>query len=196
MVVMPFQHPFDAVLSAALAGAPWAAQCLYEELRRPVASYVRLRGATDPDDVTSETFLQVFRDLASFEGDAAAFRTWVLTIAHRRVLDDWRRRDRRPSEAPMPPDFDVPGGDVEEDVARRGGQGRVEALLARLPAVQREVVLLRVLGELTLEETATVLGRTVASVKAHQHRAMSALRGHLTEQGESPAPVPTITEPR
>jgi DNA-directed RNA polymerase specialized sigma24 family protein len=88
--------PFPEVLSAAQAGAPWALEVLYRDLAPAVTGYLRLHGALEPDDLASETFIGVFTGLPKFEGDESALRGWVFTVAHRRLIDDWRRRGRRP----------------------------------------------------------------------------------------------------
>src|SRR5882762_7704961 len=87
---------FGEVLAAARTGAEWAWGRIYGELAPSIAGYVRAHGAADPDDLTGEVLLQVVRGLERFEGDEAGFRAWVFTIAHRRMVDDARRRARRP----------------------------------------------------------------------------------------------------
>ena len=87
---------FEEVLAAAQAVAGWAFEVLYTDLAPAVTSYLRLHGALEPDDLASETFIGVFTGLGGFSGDEAALRAWVYTIAHRRLVDDWRRRSRRP----------------------------------------------------------------------------------------------------
>ena len=86
-------------LTAAQAGAAWAFEVLYRDLAPVVTAYLRLHGALEPDDLASETFIGVFTGLAGFSGDEDALRAWVFTIAHRRLVDDWRRRSRRPQPA-------------------------------------------------------------------------------------------------
>jgi RNA polymerase sigma factor (sigma-70 family) len=172
--------PFDDVLAAAQAGAAWAFEVLYRELAPPVTGYLRLHGAAEPDDLASEVFLGVFTGLAGFSGDEDALRAWVFTIAHRRLVDDWRRRSRRPQLA----DDDAEltgraGGDVEDDAFVRLGTENVHRICAVLPDDQRTVVLLRVLGDLTVEQVAHVMGRSVPSVKALQRRGLRALRAEL-----------------
>ncbi|MGH3664858.1 MAG: RNA polymerase sigma factor, partial [Egibacteraceae bacterium] len=76
---------FDELLGAARDGAPAACERLWCELAPAVAGYLRVQGSTEPDDLTSEVFLGVFHGLHRFRGDAAAFRSWVFTIAHRRL---------------------------------------------------------------------------------------------------------------
>src|SRR3954464_12512885 len=93
---------FDDVLAAARAGAGWAFERLYRDLAPAVTGYLRLHGRAGPDDLASETFIGVFTGLAGFSGDETGLRAWVFTIAHRRLLDDWRRRNRPPQPAHHP----------------------------------------------------------------------------------------------
>src|SRR5687768_17880139 len=140
---------FDDVLIAAQAGAGWAFEVLYRDLAPGVTGYLRLHGAVEPDDLASETFIGVFTGLGGFRGDEEALRSWVFTIAHRRLIDDWRRRSRRPQLT----DDDAlleerHGGDVEDDVLVRVGTADVHRLCGSLPTDQRAVLLLRVLADL------------------------------------------------
>jgi RNA polymerase sigma-70 factor (ECF subfamily) len=172
--------PFDDVLVAAQTGAAWAFEVLYRDLAPSVTGYLRLHGAAEPDDLASETFLGVFTGLAGFTGDEAGLRAWVFTIAHRRLLDDWRRRSRRPQLVDDPGAAPDPmGGDVEDDVLRRLGAGEVERLCGTLPEDQRSVLLLRILADLTIEQVAGVMDRSVASVKALQRRGLRSLRADV-----------------
>ncbi len=171
---------FEQVLAAAQAGAGWAFEVLYRDLAPAVTGYLRLHGAAEPDDLASETFLGVFTGLAGFRGDEAGLRAWVFTIAHRRLLDDWRRRSRRPQLADDAGDLpDHIGGDVEDDVLLRVGTDTVHELCTGLPADQRSVLLLRILADLTVEQVAQVLDRSVGAVKALQRRGLRTLRDRI-----------------
>ena len=171
---------FEDVLLAARAGAEWAWERIYAELAPGVRGYLRANGASDPDDLVSETFLQVVRGLAGFEGDERAFRGFVYTIAHRRLLDEHRRRFRRPS-APTAPDelalLAPPGGDVEDDAHASLDAERVRAAIDDLPPDQRAVLLLRILGDLTIEQVAEAVGKKPGAVKALQRRALRRIEG-------------------
>jgi RNA polymerase sigma factor (sigma-70 family) len=181
--------PFDDVLSAARAGAAWAFEVLYRDLAPAVTGYLRLHGAAEPDDLASETFIGVFTGLGGFTGDEAGLRAWVFTIAHRRLVDDWRRRSRRPQAADDPTDLSGhAGGDVEDDALTRLGAEAVQRLCGELPADQRSVLLLRILADLTVDQVAQVLGRSVPSVKALQRRGLRTLRERL-ERENSPEGV-------
>jgi RNA polymerase sigma-70 factor (ECF subfamily) len=182
---LPTGLAFDDVLAAAQAGAAWAFEVLYRDLAPSVTGYLRLHGAVEPDDLASETFIGVFTGLGSFSGDEQGLRAWVYTIAHRRLLDDWRRRSRRPQLADEPADLaEFVGGDVEDDVLARIGAHTVEQLCGTLPEDQRSVLLLRILADLTVEQVAQVMDRTVPSVKALQRRGLRTLRDRIENAGE------------
>jgi RNA polymerase sigma factor (sigma-70 family) len=176
---------FDDVLTAAQAGAAWAFEVLYRDLAPSVTGYLRLHGAVEPDDLASETFIGVFTGLGGFSGDEDALRAWVFTIAHRRLVDDWRRRSRRPQVTDDDTDLATHvGGDVEDDVLLRVGTESVHRLCGALPDDQRTVLLLRILADLTVEQVAQVMGRSVPSVKALQRRGLRALRDRIENAGE------------
>jgi RNA polymerase sigma factor (sigma-70 family) len=172
--------PFDDVLTAAQAGAAWAFEVLYRDLAPSVTGYLRLHRAVEPDDLASETFIGVFTGLSGFSGDEAALRAWVFTIAHRRLVDDWRRRSRRPQVADDPGDLaEFCGGDVEDDALVGIGTDTVHRLCAELPDDQRSVLLLRILADLTIEQVAQAMGRSVGATKALQRRGLRTLRARL-----------------
>ena len=174
---------FARRLVDARAGDPTAWVELYDGLAPILYAYLRHQSLDDPDDVVGETLLQVVRDIDRFEGTERQFRSWALAVAHHRMLDARRARRRRPAD-PVPV-TDLAGSpgpdDTSAPVLASLEWDDVAALLARLTDDQREVVVLRVVNELSLEETAQVLDRTVGSVKALQHRAFNALRAHLSD---------------
>jgi RNA polymerase sigma factor (sigma-70 family) len=177
--------PFDDVLAAAQAGAAWAFEVLYRDLSPSVTGYLRLHGAAEPDDLASETFIGVFTGLSAFTGGEDALRAWVFTIAHRRLVDDWRRRSRRPQVADDPGDLtELLGGDVEDDALVGVGTEMVQRLCAELPDDQRSVLLLRILADLTVEQIAGAMGRSVGAVKALQRRGLRSLRTRLENSSE------------
>ena len=178
---------FDDVLAAARANAPWAFRRLFDDMAGAVAGYLRTQGAQDPDGLVNEVFLGAFSGLDRFEGREEQFRSWVFTIAHRRLTDDRRRRGRRPALAEGA-DVDETaqlGGDVEEEALRRLSTERVRALADALAPDQRDVVLLRMVGGLTVEQVAEAVGKSPTAVKALQRRALGALRRLFDRQGVS-----------
>lgn len=180
-------NELHGVLDAAQSGAGWALETLYRHLAPAVAGYLRVQGAHEPDDLTNEVFVRVFRDVGSFSGSDAQFRSWVFSIAHARLIDDRRRRARRARltiveiDAVEPPATD----DVERDVLHSLAEDRVRDLCTRVAPDQRDVLLLRLVGDLSLEQTAAVLAKTVGAVKALQRRGLAALRRELEREGVS-----------
>jgi RNA polymerase sigma factor (sigma-70 family) len=178
---------FNAVLAAARSGDQAALEALYRDLAPPVLGYLRVQGAREPEDVASEVFVALVRGLAGFKGDERDFRSWVFTIAHRRLVDERRRNSRR-LETPADPEtlrLLGPAGDVEgEALARLGGRPAVQAL-HRLTPDQRAVVLLRVLADLPVAEVARVLGKSAGAVKTLQRRALARLAREISREAVS-----------
>jgi RNA polymerase sigma factor (sigma-70 family) len=178
---------FGTVLGAARVGADWAWEILYDELSPVVAGYLRARGVTDPDDLVGETFLHVVRNIATFDGDERSFRAWVVGIAHRRYVDEVRRSRRRP-QVPVP-EFDpepVDGTrDPEELAVTRAEFDRVMSVIRDLTPDQQDVLLLRLVGDLRIEEVADILGKRVTSIKALQRRALAAVDRRISREGVS-----------
>jgi RNA polymerase sigma factor (sigma-70 family) len=179
-----FDGEFDAVLAAAAGGAPWALERIFTALSPVVAGYLRMQGAHEPDDLTSEVFVAVLRNLGRFRGDEAGFRSWVFTIAHRRLQDERRHRGRHRHLVPLPDDLDPAGPD---DVAGAALQSlaldRVRDLCAELVPDQRDVLLLRIVGRLTVEEVAATVAKTPGAVKALQRRGFRAIARILEREG-------------
>ena len=171
---------FEAVLEQAQQGSERAWSQLYDLFARPLRAYVAMRGADDPDDLVGETFVQVARNLARFEGGEPEFRSWVFMVAHNRVVDERRRSGRRPATLVAEHDeASVAVGDVEGEALDALGLERVRSMLERLTPEQRAVLLLRFVGDLTLEEIAVVVGRPLGAVKQLQRRALRSLKRAL-----------------
>jgi RNA polymerase sigma-70 factor, ECF subfamily len=175
---------FAGVLRAARKGEDWAWRALYAEHAPALLGYLRARGADQPEDVLGEVMLQVVRDLPTFKGSKRDFRAWTFTIAHHRLLDERRRSARRPAEATPAAELERLGplGDAEEDALRALSAERVANLLAQLSPDQQNVILLRVLGELTLEQVAEVIGKSPGAVKQLQRRGLEAIKSELERE--------------
>jgi RNA polymerase sigma factor (sigma-70 family) len=175
------------LVAAAQANGAWAFTRLYERFAGPVAGYLRAQGATEPEDLTSEVFLSVFTGIGRFTGDGADFRSWLFTIAHRRLIDARRRRGRRVATSALDglPERGaaLPGGDAETEAIEGLGTERVVALLSELSPDQRDVLTLRILGDLTVEQVAEAVGKRPGAVKALQRRGLEALRRRFSEEG-------------
>jgi RNA polymerase sigma-70 factor (ECF subfamily) len=170
---------FEPALAAARTGAEWAWTVLYRDLAPSVLRYLRARGAEEAEDITGEVFLQVVRNLSQFRGDESAFRSWVFTITRNRLVDEARKRQRRPTDPLAESTAGQAAGYSLEDA--REMPEHLKEMLSRLTPEQREVLFLRVLAGLSLEETAEVLGKTPGSVKRLQARGLASLRRRISQ---------------
>lgn len=173
---------FAERLDAARHGEGWAFDELYRAWNGPVSGFVRARGVSDVDGVVNDVFLRAFGALGSFEGNESGFRAWLFTIARNRVIDEVRSAGRTPSVTELDEAKVVVGGDVIEDVERGFGNDRVVALLGLLTEEQREVLTLRFVADLTIDQIATVTGRRRGAVKQLQRRALRRLEKILEDE--------------
>ena len=176
---------FPSLLAAAQSGGSWAFERLYRAFAPAVVGYLRLQGVGDPDDLTNEVFLNVFTAIGTFAGDESQFRSWVFTIAHHRVVDERRRNARRPQATEEVTDHPDAGGDVENEVLQRLSVEHIRSLCDRLAPDQRDVLLLRMLSAMTLEQTAEALDKSTTAIKALQRRGLAAIRRLIEREGVS-----------
>ena len=177
---------FDEVLDAARRGDSIAYRDLYDALAGRVCGYLSVHGASDAEDLTSEVFLRVFRGIARFDGGERQFRSWLFTIAHHVLLDDRRRRSARPATNGFDGDAmtRVAGGDVENEALDNLRDEWVRDALAHLSPDQQSVLTLRVVGDLSIEQVAKIVGKPVGAVKALQRRGIATLRRQMVGAGE------------
>jgi RNA polymerase sigma-70 factor, ECF subfamily len=166
------------------AQLPELIEASFAELQADMVRYVRaVAGADVAEDVASQVWVEVLARAQEFRGDEGALRRLVFATARRRALDQHRRWWRR--KVSLHP----PGDRALERAAPEGpddvGRDRALAWIARLPKAQAEVVLLRVLGDLSAEEVAEMTGRTPGAVRVLQHRALRRLAADLNrDRGE------------
>lgn len=176
-------HPdrFAARIAAARTGDGQAWSELYHAIAPLLIGYLRAQRLPDPEDVAGEVLLEVVRDLGRFEGDERGFRSWVLAIAHHRLLDARRRAQRRPATSVASDDLEPrrADDDPESETLAALGLGELEPALATLTDDQRNVLLLRVITDLSLVEVAAVLDKRIGAVKQLQRRAVDAMRRAL-----------------
>jgi RNA polymerase sigma factor (sigma-70 family) len=175
---------FPDVLLAAQANAGWAFERLFESQGRSVVSYLRSQGAADPDGTANEVFLRAFRGLTTFQGDEGAFRGWLFVIARNCLIDERRRQARRPVVVAAT-DVDGPAAPgADQGAFEQLGAERVHDLLNELSPDQRDVLLLRIVADLTVDQTASALGKQPGAVKQLQRRGLAALRKRI-EKGST-----------
>jgi len=178
----------DEALEAARDGDARGFDALFRALSGSVTAYLRARNVDDAEDLANEVFLRAFRTLSTFRGDADRFRSWLFTIAHHAAIDDRRRFARRVTPVPLGTDHPAMGGDVEDEVFAGLADDRVRALLGHLSPDKRDVLLLRIVADLTAEQTAATLDKSYEAVKALQRRGLASLRRLLGEPASPATP--------
>jgi RNA polymerase sigma-70 factor (ECF subfamily) len=194
-MVVPTVEPSDETLAAqAAAGDDHAFEQIVGRYEARIFRLAcRLTSDTDAPDVLQETFLQLYRNLGAFRGDAR-FSTWLYRIATNAALMHRRARARRPAE-PLDtflPRFDADGGHAatpaelqlaaraDELLDRQSLAARAREMLSRLPDLYRDAFVLRDLEEMSTADTAEALGIEPAAVRQRVHRARLMLRGYLS----------------
>jgi RNA polymerase sigma-70 factor (ECF subfamily) len=180
-VAIPVRVRTRADTKTAVAGT---VDDVFASLGSAVHGYLRTAGADDSEDVLSEVFLRVARGLRRFRGGDDDLRRWVFTIAHNCLMDEHRRRSRqhlfsRRLAAVGEPT--VPAPNEPFDPVLRDA-------LFQLTPDQREVVTLRFVADLAIEEVARITGRPVGAVKSLQHRALRALASALSTDSAGAKP--------
>ena len=180
----------DAALSAAVSAAQDgdedAFRLLYRTIQPGLIRYLWVQVGDVAEDVASETWLQVARDLRKFQGDAAGFRGWVVTIARHRAVDHVRHQRRLPPADGLPEEVaelraaDDTAGAAIDAMSTRAAL----ALIARLPRDQGEAVLLRAVMGLDAKTAAKVLGKRAGAVRTAAYRGLRGLAAYLEETGD------------
>ncbi|WP_406398882.1 RNA polymerase sigma factor [Streptomyces sp. NBC_00879] len=148
-----------------------------------------LRGLVgdDAEDVASEAWLEIARDLGRFRGDGAGFRAWTASIARNRAIDHLRRLGSRPRGTLLEQDLmELPARqDTASEAFETISTAQALALIATLPQGQAEAVLLQSVIGLDGPTTARVLGKRPGAVRAATHRGLRRLEKHLATLGRS-----------
>lgn len=185
----------------AAQGRPDAVEALLPQVRPAIVRYCRSRlarvGGLDEDDVAQEVCLALLSALPSYRDKGRPFGAFVFAIAAHKVADAARGAARSPLPVPALPDLPDRCPGPEETVLAGVDARRARLLLASLPAGQRRLLLLRVAGGLSAEDTGYVLGMSPGAVRVAQHRALVRLRalaarepGEANRMGTSPLPLP------
>ncbi|MCL2554235.1 MAG: RNA polymerase sigma factor [Actinomycetia bacterium] len=154
---------------------------VYREVHPMLLGYLRGLVGDDADDVASETWHDVVRDLDGFRGDGQGFRGWAAAIARHRAMDHLRRIKSRPRTAAFdertsePVTLQDSAGEALDNLSTQTALG----LIAELPQDQAEAVLLRVVLGLNAPMAAKVLGKRPGAVRTAAYRGLKRLSEQL-----------------
>jgi RNA polymerase sigma-70 factor (ECF subfamily) len=183
-----------------LAGEKHLFHDLIRPCERPIYFLLMslLRNEAEAEDAAQETAIKVFQNLKNFRGDSQ-FRTWVLSIARNEGLGRLRKAGTRREDS-LDAEIDEQTGDYTPAILTSWREVPLEALerqelgvmlrtaIEALPAIYRNVVLLRDIEEMDVRETAAALEITEGAVKVRLHRARVLLQKELAPRLEGFAP--------
>lgn len=152
---------------------------IYRDYASVVLGYVGAHGVEDAEAVTQDVFLALLPQLPMARGGASGVRTLIFSIAHARCVDNHRRSSRQPDTIEYEADADDRRSMSAEDaVLASAGHDGALTILAILGDDQREVLFLRIIADLPLEQVATIMQKSVGAVKQLQRRALLTLKEH------------------
>src|ERR1700761_7927664 len=174
----PDKPDLSEAVQDAQQGDQQAFRVLYRDMQPRLLRYLRTMVGDDAEDVASEAWLHIARDLPGFSGDSDGFRGWAATIARHRAMDHQRRTRRRPQPASVTIDDlgDLAAGDDTAQSAMDSGSSEADiAMIAELPPDQAEAVMLRVVVGLDAETAGRVLGKKSGAVRTAAYRGLKRL---------------------
>ena len=165
-----------------LASGSDAVRELYDRYHKPIFRYLwaRVSDRHLAEDLTGDVFTRMVAALPRYSSSSGTFQAWLYRIAHNLLIDQYRK-DRSKYEIPLD-DIEYLGHPDHgpEQAAEQGlFVEQVRRGLQELDSVQQEILALRFINGLSLQEVATILGKSVGAVKIAQHRALKELRGIL-----------------
>ncbi len=156
---------------------------LYDQHHVSVLKYTwsRVADRETAEDLTGEVFLRMVRALPKYRRTKIPFRAWLYRIARNLVIDHYRSQSDRNTVPLEVAEAASNKGDPAKAMDQALEMEQLHGVLASLKPLQRDVVVLRFLVGLSIRETAGVLRKSEASVKAMQHRGLIELREALSQ---------------
>jgi RNA polymerase sigma factor (sigma-70 family) len=168
---------------------------VFDRHARALHSFLARRvGRGTADDLLSDVFRIAFERRNAFDVERADARPWLYGIASKLLLKHRSQLERRLSA--VYDNYDVVYDTVEERVLASHAFAKTAAGVARLPAGEREVLLLVVWEELSYDAVADVLGIPVGTVRSRLNRARRRLRELLAHNAEELSDVPSPRQPK
>lgn len=184
---------FVGPLDAARCGDPYACRWLWDRYAGQIKAFLLTRGTPDADEVVNDVFLAAFTGVGAFVGGEPEFRAWLYRIARNKRVDAIRAYERRPTPTDAPSRLSSTHAEADSEAVEALVDEEFRDVLATLTPDQRDVVVLRFLADLTLEQTATALDKPVGAVKSLQHRAIDQLRKKFVDHPYLPDPCRTMS---
>lgn len=156
----------------------------YRSFAGPVMGYLRARGVDDPEAVTQDVFLAFFPKIDGLTGGLQGAKSLLFSIAHARMVDYYRRLERRPQLTEYDPRHDHRSTPSAEDQAVELSGGAA-ALMEGLSEEHQEVLALRVVADLSIEQVAGIMGKSAGAIKQLQRRALQNLKAQTLKRNQA-----------
>jgi RNA polymerase sigma-70 factor, ECF subfamily len=176
---------FSEMLRRAAKGDGAAFGELWRDTHPLLLRYLRLSAGDAAEDLASDVWLEVARRIARFRGSEPEFRSWLFTVARRRVIDRLRYETRHPELPTGDPDrLDRPAADDTAAAVLEGISTEAAlAFIATLPRDQAGIIFLRVVVGLDAIRVARIVGKSPGAVRVAAHRGLRALTERLAGGG-------------
>ncbi len=178
------REQLDALVKRAQDGDTQAFGNIYDELVKPVYRYIFYRVAENiAEDLTEETFLKVWQNLKKYKKTKHPFSSWVFRIAHNLVVDYYRKNHVTNEISEELPDTQE-SNNPEHKVNIKLTQIRLKKVIRHLPDNYKEVIILKYVNDFNNKEISDTIGKSEATVRTIQFRALKKLRAMLSEEEE------------
>ncbi|MEV7633983.1 RNA polymerase sigma factor [Pseudarthrobacter enclensis] len=156
----------------------------YKSFAGPVQGYLTARGVDDPEAVTQDVFLAFYPRIDGLTGGLQGAKSLIFSIAHARMVDHYRRLERRPRLTPYDPGEDARTSPSAEDHAVELTAGAA-AMLEGLPDEHQEVLALRIVADLSIDQVAAIMGKSTGAIKQLQRRALHNLKAQTLTRNQA-----------
>ena len=172
-------------LQRAQRGDADAFSALYREHVQAIFRYIahRVNNVQLAEDLTGDVFARALEGLPSYVDQGKPFVAWLYRIAHARVVDHYRRAERRPAESDVEAEPLPVTPDMDEGLLRRHAARALRAAITELTSDQQQVIVLRFIEGYNIETVAQIMGKNANAIKALQHRALRSLGSRLERSG-------------
>ncbi|OAE03228.1 sigma-70 family RNA polymerase sigma factor [Arthrobacter sp. OY3WO11] len=178
------QEEIDIFESAAVTDPAVLFGAAYRSFAGPVQGYLKARGVDDPEAVAQDVFLAFYPKISELTGGLQGAKSLLFSIAHARMVDYYRRVERRPQLSPYDPHQDARTTSSAEDHAIEL-HGGAAALLDGLSEEHQEVLALRVVADLSIEQVAQIMGKSPGAIKQLQRRALQNLKAQTLQRNQA-----------
>ena len=176
----------EEFLIAAINGDEKAFEMIWKSLNPRISKYVASQSygsGIDYEEVVSETWISVARGISKFDGEFPQFKSWVYSIARNRIVDAVRKGNRQVKSGGEISEFEFEDSKSKVDSGIESDESVKEIVkkIKKLPEAQAEVIMLRIVGDLDVNEVARALNKSENAVRVLCSRGLETLRGELKE---------------